>query len=73
MFSGSVARGGRQLPSQMNDHRRVKGNRSAEQNSAYDLLLCLFIIVLINPFLFSLPLHKASRRRDRLRERKNPA
>ncbi len=42
MFSGSVARGGRQLPSQMNDHRRVQGNRNAEQNSAYDLLLCLF-------------------------------
>ena len=38
MFSGSVARGGGQLPSQMNDHRRVQGNRNAEQNSAYELL-----------------------------------
>jgi len=43
MFSGSVARGGRQLPSQMNDHRRGEGNRSAEQNSAYDLLLRLLL------------------------------
>ena len=43
MFSGSVARGGRQLPSQMNDHCCVQGNRNTEQNSAYDLLLCLFI------------------------------
>ena len=43
MFSGSVARGGRQLPSQMNDHRRGEGNRTAEQNSAYDFLrACLF-------------------------------
>jgi len=38
MFSGSVARGGWQLPSQMNDHRRGEGNRIAEQNSAYDFL-----------------------------------
>ena len=73
MFSGSVARGGRQLPSQMNDHRRVEGNRSAEQNSAYDLLLCLFNIMFINPVLFSLPPYKASRYRDRLPEKKNPA
>jgi len=38
MFSGSVARGVRQLASQMNDHHRRKGNLSAGQNSAYDLL-----------------------------------
>ncbi len=38
MFSGSVARGVRQLTSQMNDHRRVEGNRYTKQNSAYDLL-----------------------------------
>jgi hypothetical protein len=45
MFSGSVARGGRQLPSQMNDHRRVKGNLNGEQNSAYDLLLACYYIL----------------------------
>ncbi len=42
MFSGSVARGCRQLLSQMNDHHRVAGNRNAEQDSAYDLLQRLF-------------------------------
>jgi len=42
MFSGSVARGCRQLLSQMNDHHRVAGNRNAGQNSAYDLLQRLF-------------------------------
>jgi len=52
MFSGSVARGVRQLTSQMNDHRRGEGNRNAEQNSAYDLLLCLFIYLQTDsPFL----------------------
>ncbi len=43
MFSGSVARGSGQLLPQMNDHRRVKGNQNAEQDSAYDLLQRLFI------------------------------
>ena len=38
MFSGSVARGSRQLLSQMNDHRRFPGDRRAEQDSAYDLV-----------------------------------
>ena len=38
MFSGSVARGVRQLTSQMNDHRCVLGNLGARQNSAYELL-----------------------------------
>jgi|GEM_PF-1216369 len=50
MFSGSVARGSRQLLSQMNDHRRVKGDRNAEQDSAYDLLPCLFIPLLKEVF-----------------------
>ena len=50
MFSGSVARGSRQLLSQMNDHRRVEGNRNAEQDSAYDLLLRLFIPLLKGTF-----------------------
>ncbi|OGP87991.1 MAG: hypothetical protein A2031_07075 [Deltaproteobacteria bacterium RBG_19FT_COMBO_43_11] len=45
MFSGSVARGGRQLLSQMNDHHRVVGNQNAVQNSAYDLLSCLLILL----------------------------
>ena len=43
MFSGSVARGVRQLTSQMNDHHRAEGNPGAEQNSAYDLLQCLLL------------------------------
>jgi len=47
MFSGSVARGVRQLTSQMNDHHRVQGNLSAEQDSAYDLLPCLLLYVKI--------------------------
>lgn len=42
MFSGSVARGVRQLTSQMNDHHHVRGNLSVEQNSAYDLLYGLY-------------------------------
>jgi hypothetical protein len=44
MFSGSVARGGRQLPSQMNDHRRAQGNLNGEQNSAYDLLRACYYV-----------------------------
>jgi len=42
MFSGSVARGSRQLLSQMNDHYRMAGNQNAGQNPAYDLLYCLY-------------------------------
>ena len=50
MFSGSVARGVRQLTSQMNDHHRVQGNLSVGQDSAYDLLSCLFIPILKEVF-----------------------
>jgi len=50
MFSGSVARGSRQLLSKMNDHRRVKGDRNAEQDSAYDLLPRLFVPLLKEVF-----------------------
>jgi hypothetical protein len=34
----------------MNDHRRVKGDRNAEQDSAYDLLLRLFMPLLKGVF-----------------------
>jgi len=50
MFSGSVARGVRQLTSQMNDHHRVQGNLIVGQDSAYDLLSCLFIPLLKEVF-----------------------
>ncbi len=46
MFSGSVARGVRQLTSQMNDYHRVRGNLNTGQNSAYDLLYGLLILYL---------------------------
>jgi hypothetical protein len=52
MFSGSVARGSRQLLSKMNDHRRVKGDQNAEQDSAYDLLPRLFIQLLNQSAIF---------------------
>jgi hypothetical protein len=41
MFSGRVARGNRQLLSQMNDHHRAAGNQDAGQNPAYALLRAL--------------------------------
>jgi len=47
MFSGSVARGVRQLTSQMNDHHHVQGNLIVGQDSAYDLLPCLLLYVKI--------------------------